>query len=236
MICRIVLPARGAAPPLGPSARAAVAAAALAAALHPGPAAGQAGGCHCFRDRAYDPARPAAADPYVLATSRSSLLSAAFAVPMAELVQGAMSGTPPEDMGVARWAAARSGLEAGALLDARRAKGSWKAALAGAPGLGAPFEAALARAAADAELAAIAVDDVLASRFGADPAAVAALRGAGATSEQVVVASILAARLGTPTVPLLRAVQAGRTTWGALLADAGLAPKEIDPFVRSRVR
>ena len=222
MICRIVLPARGAAPPLGPSARAAGAAAALAAALHPGPAAGQAGGCHCFRDRAYDPARPAAADPYVLATSRSSVLSAAFAVPKAELVQGAMSGTPPEDMWVARWAAARSGREAGALLDARRATGSWKAALA--------------RAAADAELAAIAVDDVLASRFGADPAAVAALRGAGATSEQVVVASILAARLGTPTVPLLRAVQAGRTTWGALLADAGLAPKEIDPFVRSRVR
>jgi hypothetical protein len=217
---------------------AALLAVALAAVLRPAPAAGQgvAGGCHCFRERTYDPARPAAADPYILATSRSSLLSAAFAVPKAELVQGAMSGTPPEDMWIARWAGARAGRDAGALLEARGAKGSWKAALAGAPGLGGPFGAALARGAADAELAALAVDDVLAARFRADPAAVQALRAAGATSEEVVVATILAARLGTPTVPLLKAVQAGKTTWGALLADAALPPKEIDAFVRARVR
>jgi len=224
--------------PLDRALAAALGALALAAALGPSPAAGQgaAAGCHCFRDRTYDPARPAAADPYVLATSRSSLLSAAFAVPKAELVQGAMGGTAPEDAWVARWAGARAGRDAGALLEAKGAKGSWRAALAGASGLGAPFQAALARGASDAELAALAVDDVLVARFRADPAAVESLRAAGATSEQVVVAAILAARLGTPTVPLLKAVQAGQTTWGSLLADAGLPPKEIDAFVRARVR
>ena len=103
--------------PLDRALAAALGALALAAALGPSPAAGQgaAAGCHCFRDRTYDPARPAAADPYVLATSRSSLLSAAFAVPKAELVQGAMGGTAPEDAWVARWAGARAGRDAGAL-------------------------------------------------------------------------------------------------------------------------
>ena len=36
--------------------------------------------CHCYQDRTFDPERPAAADPYILATTRSSLLSAAFGV------------------------------------------------------------------------------------------------------------------------------------------------------------
>ena len=33
-----------------------------------------AAGCHCYRDWTYLADRPAAADPYILATSRSSLL------------------------------------------------------------------------------------------------------------------------------------------------------------------
>ena len=43
------------------------------AALLPAPGlAAPAAACHCYRDRAFDPARPAAADPYILATTRSS--------------------------------------------------------------------------------------------------------------------------------------------------------------------
>src|SRR5512138_3933537 len=99
--------------------------------------------CHCFRDRAFDPARPAAADPYVLATTRSSLLSAALGPGKGSLVRAVMGGTAPDDLWVAHWAAARAGGDAGALLEAKGAKGSWKAALAGAKGHGAPFEKAL---------------------------------------------------------------------------------------------
>ena len=75
-------------------------------------------GCHCFRDRAYELDRPAAADPYILATTRSSLLSAAFGPGKASLVQAVMTGTAPEDLSIAYFAAARAGGETGALLDA----------------------------------------------------------------------------------------------------------------------
>ena len=69
-------------------------AAALVAALPGVPRAEPAGACHCYQDRAFDPGRPAAADPYILATTRSSLLSAAFGVEKRSLVAAVMSGTP----------------------------------------------------------------------------------------------------------------------------------------------
>ena len=65
--------------------------------------------CHCYQDRSFDPARPAAADPYILATTRSSLLSAAFGVDKRSLVSAVMTGTAAEDLWVASWAGARTG-------------------------------------------------------------------------------------------------------------------------------
>jgi hypothetical protein len=192
--------------------------------------------CHCFRDRSFDPARPAAADPYILATTRSSLLSAAFGASKGSLVASVMGGTAAEDLWIAHWAGARTGRPAETLLDAVGQKGSWKAALAGATGLGEAFEGALGRGAGRVELAAQAVDDVLASRLGATPDAIRALRAAGATSEETILASVLARRIEAPVLPLVLHVRAGRATWGGVLRDAGLAPAEIDGYVRSLVR
>jgi hypothetical protein len=64
------------------------------------------GGCHCFRDRTFEPDRPAAADPYILATARSSLLSAAYGPPKRELVAASRSSRPPRRTAGARrtWA------------------------------------------------------------------------------------------------------------------------------------
>src|SRR5512137_1238923 len=119
----------------------------LALALLPAHAAAvSAPACPCFKDRTFDPIRPAAADPYILATTRSSLLSAAYGVPKADLVQAVMTGTDPDDLWVAHWAAARTGASARSLLDAREKAGSWQAALGGARAarLGPAFEKALA--------------------------------------------------------------------------------------------
>jgi hypothetical protein len=192
--------------------------------------------CHCFRDRAFDPANPKAADPYILAATRSSLLSASFGVPKAGLVKAVMTGTAPEDLWIAHWSAARTGRAASWLLEALAETGSWKAALAGAERLPPAFSAALARGAPPAELAAIAVDDVLVSRLRAGAAAVAALRAAGATSEQAIVAAFLSTRLDAPPAEILARFTAGGASWGTLLRDAGLAPERLEDAVRLAVR
>ena len=193
-------------------------------------------GCHCFQDRTFEPARPGAADPYILATTRSSLLSAAFGVPKTELVRAVMTGTTPEDLWVAHWAAARSKRQPAGLLDARAEKGSWRAALAGAGTLGPAFDAALARDAGAPELAALAVDDVLVARTRASPAALKAIRAAGAGTEELVVATVVSSKLGAPVLPLVVEVRAGRTTWGAVLHEAGIDPGQLDGLVRGMVR
>jgi hypothetical protein len=193
-------------------------------------------GCHCFRDRTYELDRPAAADPYILATTRSSLLSAAFGPGKASLVQAVMTGTAPEDLWIAHFAAARTGREAGALLGAKGAKGAWKPALEGAKGLDGPFAAALARGASDAELAAIAVDDVLVKRAGATADAVHALRRTGASTEETILATVLSRKLSKQPVPLAQEVRGGKATWGSVLNDAGIVPKQMDAIVRGIVR
>lgn len=192
-------------------------------------------GCHCFQDRSFEPARPGAADPYILATSRSSLLSAAFGVPKKELVMAVMTGTAPEDLWIAWYAASRTRRPAPELLEARKAKGSWREALAGAGAIAPAFDAALARGGAATELAALAVDDVLVTRAKAPAASLRAYRAAGASTEEAVVATILSAKLGAPVLPLLVQVKAGRATWGSVLADAGIEPGQIDGIVRGMV-
>ena len=192
--------------------------------------------CHCYQDRTFDPARPAAADPYILATTRSSLLSAAFGVDKRSLVSAVMTGTAAEDLWVAHHAGARTGRPAAALLDLRAERGSWAAALDGLNGLDAPFAAALAGGADGRALAALAVDDVLLSRLRVTPAAVSSLREAGATPEERILASALAAHLSAPTAPLVVQVRAGKATWGQVLADSGLAPRDLDGLLRRLVR
>lgn len=200
------------------------------------PRAESTAGCHCFRDRTFDPERPSAADPYVLATARSSLLSAAFGPPKSTLVRKVMSGTAAESLWVAHFAAVRSDADADALLAAREAKGSWPAALAGVKGLGKDLDAALARGASEVELAGLAVDDTLVRRLGADRGAVAALRAAGASSEEAIVATLISIRISAPALPLLVQVKAGKATWGGVLRECGLAPGDLDQLVRTSVR
>jgi len=233
------------------SARPLLSAAALAAALTAPstPRADSAVSCHCYRERKFDLARPAAADPYILATTRSSLLSAAYGVSKADLVRTAMAGTSADDLWVSLWTAAR--VQRGnpsvlvkreersswnAVLADREERGSWKAALAGASGLGPEFTAALESDRPADALAAIAVDDVLVGRLGADPVTVRSFRAEGASSEETVLAVVLARHLQAPTLPLLRHVRAGKTTWGTLLHESGLAPDQLDPLVRRLVR
>lgn len=209
------------------------------AAAPPAPAA-SAIACHCFRDRSFDPARPAAADPYVLATSQSSLIASAFGAEKKDLVQARMTGTPGADLWVAHFAAARAGLKAADLLALRARSASWTEALAvaaGGPGrFPGTFGALLARATADDALASAAVDAVLAERLGAAPEAVAALRAAGASDPEAVAAVLLGRLRERPGSAPLAEVRAGRATWGELFQRAGVAPSAIGDAVARLVQ
>jgi hypothetical protein len=192
--------------------------------------------CHCFKEREFDPGRPSAADPYILANARNSLLSAAFGLAKSAVVRARMSGTPAEDLWISHWVASRTGADRERLVEAKEAKGSWRAALSGAAlepsKVGASF-AAQARAGASAEaLAAEAACEVLAQAWGAGREELRGLRSKGAEIGELVVAVIIGKRLGSPPSAVLSDVQGGRKTWGTALQAAGLEPSGIEAEVR----
>ena len=61
-------------------------------------------------------------------------------------------------------------------------------------------------------------------------------RADGASSEETVLAAVVQRHLGVPALPLLRHVRAGGTTWGRLLHESGVAPKDLDGIVRGLVK
>lgn len=187
--------------------------------------------CHCFTDRAYDPARPAIADPYFLATTQNAFFAAAFGVEKKTVVIKKQTGVSAADLWIGYWLAARSGADPDSLLEQRKSKGSWRqvATPLAIPvkSLGGRVAEALQSNAADDRLANAVVDELLLRfRFHSEPQ-LATLRTAGAGNQELVMAALLAAKTSQTASQLYHDVKGGRTSWGALLQRAQVEPAEI---------
>lgn len=213
---------------------------ALALALAVPPVGALAVSCHCFRDRFFDPGRPGAADPYVLATAQNSVMAAAFGLEKRAIVQAKMTGSANEDLWLAHFVAARTGLTAAELLDARARSGSWAGALSGLgvepERVGGRLAGLLRRASTDAALASAVVDAVAAEGLQATGEDLEALRGAGASDAETVAAVLLSRLTERAPAGLFAEVRSGASTWGALFHEAGVEPPNIDEAARKLLR
>jgi hypothetical protein len=196
--------------------------------------------CHCFRVRTFDPEKPAAADPYFLATTQNSFFAAVFGVEKKEVVRAKMTGTSSAELWISHYVAAGAGISPEAVEKVRREASSWQAVLASLyiPGnrLGAEFEKVLASRATPESLATAAVDAALVAHFGADPDDLRQLRSAGATDAETILAVFLSRESGRPALGYRAEVVEGRETWGSLLAKQGINPSAIDSEVRRLLR
>jgi hypothetical protein len=195
--------------------------------------------CHCFTDRSYDAARPAAADPYFLATTQNSFFAAAFGVDKKTIVINKQRGVSADDLWVAYWLTARSGSDPAALIRERTTKGSWRQVVTGSDILdksrGTRVVDALKANAVDERLANLVVDELLLRfRFYGEPELLA-LRKAGAGNQELILAYVIAAKIRQPAIQLYRNVRRGSTSWGALLQRAKIDPAEIQSEVAARV-
>ncbi|PLX96054.1 MAG: hypothetical protein C0621_02625 [Desulfuromonas sp.] len=193
--------------------------------------------CHCFQDRSFDPARPAAVDPYLLATGRNTLYAVVFGIKKGEVVKTLMGGGSAEELWALQFLAAGSDQTADEL-SAHRTKGaSWASLLRGADPekLSAAFVAAALRGAATDTLASAAVDAILIRRLAISPESVATLRLSGAGDRETILAILLATRRGEEPLALLQKVRQGRS-WGSLLAESGLEAKQIGEEIRRQLR
>jgi hypothetical protein len=193
--------------------------------------------CHCFQDRSFDAVRPAAADPYLLATTQSSLLATAFGVDKKELVRARMTGTPGEALWVAHYLADRCGRSAARSMAAYDKSGSWKAAAAGCEmgKLGDRFAVLLEANAASEALASVAADEIVTTRLGADPKSIEQIRARGGSNAELVLAAFLARKGDRSPGEIYADITAGRATWGQMLERTGGTASSIAGDIRSLV-
>ncbi len=184
--------------------------------------------CHCFTDRAYDPSRPALADPYFLATTQNSFFAVLFTVDKKKIVIKKQTGSSADDLWVGYWIASKTGVPAETLLDLRGKKGAWKEVLApmGLPvkSLGERFTAEVTADAPVARLAQMVVDDVLVRYHLLGEQELSVLRKEWATNQEVIITALLVSKSRRSSVGIFREVKKGVKSWGALLNEARIQP------------
>ena len=195
--------------------------------------------CHCFTDRSYDAAHPAAADPYFLATTQNSFFAAAFGVDKKTIVINKQKGVSADDLWVAYWLAARSGADPESLLQRRKTRGSWRQMTIQlaipVKSMGVRFADALKNNSSDVWLAETVVDELLLRfRFYGEPE-LAALRKAGAGNQELILAGLIAAKTRQPAIQMYRNVKGGGMSWGTLLTRARIDSTEIQAEIAALV-
>lgn len=187
--------------------------------------------CHCFTDRSFDPSQPAKADPYFLATTQNSFFAEVFGVEKRTIVMKKQQGTSSDDLWIAYWLAAKTQTPAETLLQAKEGKAAWPDVIAAqrlaTKKLSPRFATALKAKGATAHLAETVVDDLVTSHKLLADADLAALRKAGASSQELILAIVLAAKTGQPSLQIYREVKNGGRTWGSLLQDAAIDTKNM---------
>lgn len=187
--------------------------------------------CHCFTDRSFNPAQPALADPYFLATTQNSFFAALFHVDKKTIVMKKQQGTSSDDLWIAYWVASQTNGSAETLLKAKQAKESWQEVLAplriSPKTLGDRFSSALNAKGATALLAETVVDEQFRRHRLLADGELAALRKGKASSQELIISTLIAARTRQPARQVYGEVKNGTKTWGSLLQAARIDPKNM---------
>ena len=196
--------------------------------------------CHCFTDRSYDPARPAVADPYFLATTQNSFFATIFNIEKKGVVMKKQKGTSSDDLWVAYGLSSRSGISPDRLLETKETKGTWKGAISAlgikSDMLGKGLMAALQAGDATPLLAEVVVNETILRYRLLDEGELTGIRKAGATNQEVFLAILLAPRLKQPARQIHSSIRNGAKSWGKALTEAGVEPSAIQATVAALVR
>jgi hypothetical protein len=191
--------------------------------------------CHCFTNRTYDAAHPAAADAYFLATTQNSFFAIVFNTDKKSIVMKKQQGTSSDDLWVAYWVASKAGKTPDSLLQAKLKSGSWKNAVVplhlSPKFLGARFSDALNANVPTDRLSEVVVDELFLKDQLLGERDLAGLRKVGASNQELIVTTVIATKTKQPAKQIYLDVKAGTKTWGSLLSWTKIDTKNMEQEV-----
>lgn len=196
--------------------------------------------CHCFTDRSYDAAHPAAADAYFLATTQNSFFAIVFNTDKKSIVIKKQQGTSPDDLWIAYWVASKAGKSPDSLLQARSKSDAWKhvvAPLKLPPKiLGVRFSHAINANLPTNRLSEAVVDELYLKYQLLGERDLDDMRKAGASNQELIIATVIATKTRQPAKQLYLEVKAGTKTWGSLLSWTKIDTKNMQQEVTNILR
>lgn len=196
-------------------------------------------GCHCFKDRAFDSAKPEKVDPYLLATTQNSFLATVFGIHKKDIVKAKMGGASGDDLWIAYFVAAKTDADVKSLMSVRGTSESWKAVLlknkVSLQILGTCFSTAFTKDSSDKNLSASVVDQMIIDRFGTKEAEVNKLRIKGATNKEIIMSIFLSLRSQRTSFEYYDTVKAGKSTWGSSLNSLGIIANNMESEIKKIV-
>lgn len=196
--------------------------------------------CHCFPTRTFDPAKPAAVDSYLLATSQNSFMAVVFGREKKDVVLAKQKpGATAEGLWIAHWVSHKTGKDAGELLKAQRTADSWQGAITSVRidprKLPQQFVTILNGGGNETALSCFIVDSLLNHKGLATLEELAILRRDRATDQETILASILARKTGQRGTQIFGMVRKG-DSWGKLLQKAGLDGGKMVDEIRALLK
>lgn len=205
----------------------------LIAAELPLPSAAQeaTGGCHCFRNRTYDPADKFAADDYLLTTTTNSLLASRFDISKRLIVMMKMKGgVANTDLLIGLHLAEAAHSDVGHILTLKGAA-SWRNALRKKSELSRisesdPVARQLREGLPDAEAGREIIAGVLAQKFSVAPETMQELENRPLSIKETALVLTLADYSGAPSDAIASFHQNGRS-WSEIAHNFGLTPAGV---------
>lgn len=200
----------------------------------------QTGGCHCFRNRTYDPSDRFAADEYLLTTVFNSLTAHSFSIAKRQIVMLKMKGgVHNDDLLISLYIAGRDGSEPAALL-AEKGDRPWRRFLAQNPRAGSVRRDKLynriLEGLPDAEAAGQITREMLRSRFGVTGEAVNTMLRQDLTLREISLALTLAEHVRTDPAVISSQYRSRGRSWSEIAHNFGLQPADVGKLAGETVQ
>ena len=190
------------------------------------------GGCHCFRNRNYDPADTFSADAYLLTTTYNSLIAAVFDVSKGWIIMKKMKGgIRGNDLLSGLYISAKSKKPVNLLLSIRDSGGSWKDIVA-APGVRTetaadPILASIAAKKHADFIAGMITDYMLRTYYSTSRKRVKHIRSYSLNDKEISLLFALHQQTGTAVKQLVKMHERQKMSWSEIAHHYRLTPAEV---------